>query len=77
MIYYTWIDGRFFIKPKDSIQWQHLSNFHRLHQMDISLNNRRVTELAETGLPATGLSEGWALHQLWLNDPNYQLIKSH
>lgn len=76
MTYYTWIDGKFYIRPHGEYTWKHLSRFPMYDELDRSVNNQRVTEMAKSGIPVSGFSEGWFLHQSWLNDPNYQLIRA-
>ncbi len=72
---YGWLGGKFYIKPANTFQWKHLSEFPMLEEMERSINNQRAIELAESTGSFTGFSEGYCLHQLWLNDPNYQLTK--
>lgn len=76
MNYYTWIDGKFYVRPANTHQWKHLSEFPMLEEMERSMNNSRMAELVRSGIPMSGFSEGWVIHQLWLDNPNYQLVRA-
>lgn len=68
MVRYTWVDGVFMINDGTK-GWQPLTAYPVLSNLESVLKRKRDMEIGMK------ISQGWVLHQMWVNDPNYQLVK--